>query len=81
MHTPAVRNLWLPGTLQVSQRFWNSHALVNMSLMLRLEEPTRRRGSRLASALGFGDRQQPQRVASARLVVGAPVQQPEGEKP
>eukprot|EP00891_Asterochloris_glomerata_P008497 jgi/Astpho2/8497/Aster-05539 len=64
---------------KVSQRFWNSHALVNMSLMLRLEEPTRRRGSRLASALGFGDRQQPRRVASARLVVGAPVQQPEGK--
>ena len=65
----------------MSQRFWNSHALVNMSLMLRLEEPARRRGSRLASALGFGDRQQPRRVASARLVVGSPVQQPEGECP
>ena len=53
-------------SLQLAQRFWNAHAIVNLAVWLSLEPPsTGSWGARLGVSTP-----PPQRVKSARVVVG-----------
>ena len=52
--------------MQLAQRFWNAHAIVNLAVWLRMEQPPSGSwGARLGVTAP-----PPQRVNSARVVVG-----------
>ena len=61
--------------VQLSQRFWNAHAMINMSVWLRTEQPS------LATALSrkLGMNVAAKRcLTQVRVVIGSPRQELEG---
>ena len=62
-------------SLQLAQRFWNAHAIVNLAVWLSMEPPsTGSWGERLGVRTP-----PPQRVKSARVVVGCARTELDGE--
>ncbi|KAL3141630.1 hypothetical protein ABBQ32_004865 [Trebouxia sp. C0010 RCD-2024] len=57
---------------KLSQRFWNSHAMINMSVWLRKEQPSL--ASTLGSKLGVRGGAEP-RLTQVRVVIGSPRQE------
>ena len=58
--------------VQVSQRFWNSHAMINMSVCLRTEQPSL--ASALSRKLGINVAADPC-LTQVRVVIGSPRQE------
>lgn len=58
--------------VQLSQRFWNSHAMINMSVWLRTEQPTL--ASALSHKLGINVAAD-LRLTQVRVVIGSPRQE------
>ena len=58
----------LPCALQLSQRFWNAHAMINMAVWLRMEQPS------LAASIGskLGVKAAAGRIQEVRVVIGSP---------
>ena len=64
--------------MQLAQRFWNSHAMINMSVWLRTEQPSLK--STLSSKLGVGPAINP-RLTQVRVVIGCPREELGGTLP
>ena len=60
---------------QLSQRFWNSHAMINMAVWLRKEQPSL--ASTVGSKLGVKAAAEP-RLTEVRVVIGSARQELEG---
>ena len=58
--------------VQLSQRFWNSHAMINMSVWLRTEQPTL--ASALSRKLGMNGAAD-LCLTQVRVVIGSPRQE------
>ena len=59
-------------TVQLSQRFWNSHAMINMSVWLRTEQPSL--ASALSRKLGINVAAD-DCLTQVRVVIGSPRQE------
>lgn len=69
-HCSMLLHSWV--AVQLSQRFWNSHAMVNMSVWLRKEQPSL--ASTLGSKLGVRGGADA-RLTQVRVVIGSPRQE------
>ena len=64
--------------MQLSQRFWNAHAMINMAVWLRQEQPSI--SSSIRSRLGVkGVKDPANRIAEVRVVIGSPRAELQGE--
>lgn len=63
------------GYMQLSQRFWNAHAMINMSVWLRTEQPSL--ATALSRKLGIKVAADPC-LTQVRVVIGSPRQELEG---
>ena len=64
--------------VQLSQRFWNAHAMINMAVWLRKEQPSL--ASSIRSRLGVeGVKDPAHRIAEVRVVIGSPRAELQGE--
>lgn len=61
--------------MQLSQRFWNAHAMINMSVWLRTEQPSL--ATALSHKLGIKVAAEPC-LTQVRVVIGSPRQELEG---
>lgn len=57
--------------MQLAQRFWNAHAMINMAVWMRKEQPSL--ASSVKARLGVkGFRDAANRIAEVRVVIGSP---------
>ncbi len=64
--------------VQLSQRFWNAHAMINMAVWLRKEQPSL--AASIGSRLGVkGVKAAANRIAEVRVVIGSPRAELEGK--
>jgi len=64
--------------VQLSQRFWNAHAMINMAVWLRKEQPSL--ASSIRSRLGVkGVSDAAHRISEVRVVIGSPRAELQGE--
>lgn len=75
---PLLCMLTLLVAVQLSQRFWNSHAMINMSVWLRTEQPSL--ASALSRKLGINVAAEPC-LTQVRVVIGSPRQELGGMLP
>ena len=65
-------------SVQLSQRFWNAHAMINMAVWLRKEQPSL--ASSIRSRLGHkGVKDAATCIAELRVVIGSPRAELQGE--
>ena len=74
--TSTEHRVWC--AVQLSQRFWNAHAMINMAVWLRKEEPSWT--ASIGSMLGVKGGTAASPITEVRVVIGSPRAELEGEK-